>query len=172
MIGGRLPGTLRIAGIFHMATHRLSLRLLPAFLLSCSIIAGAAGCRPSNRHYVVGTVRYPDGSPVPEGRLLVDYGPGAKRQAGALIRSDGSFRIGEINDGDGMPAGTFKVGVSAFTEMAKDGQVWEVSLCDRKYSNPQTSGLVFEVPKQLRWEIVVEKPADDPAPAPRPPRTR
>ena len=118
------------------------------------------GCGPKDRHYVTGTVRYPDGSPVTAGRLFVDYGPEATRQAGALINSDGSFRIGEIKDGDGMPAGTVKVGVAAYTYIEKDDTLQEVTLCDRKYFSPETSGLVFEVPEQLRWDIVVEKPAE------------
>ncbi len=129
-------------------------------LLATVSVLGVAGCGPSDRHYVTGTVRYPDGSPVTAGRLFVDYGPGATRQAGALINSDGSFRIGEIKDGDGMPAGTVTVGVAAYTYIEKDGTLQEVSLCDRKYFSPETSGLVFEVPEQLRWDIVVEKPAE------------
>lgn len=130
-------------------------------LLISAIVFGQAGCRPSNRHYVTGTVRYPDGAPVTAGRLFVDYGPGATRQAGALIKSDGSFRIGEIKDGDGMPAGTVKIGVAAYTQIEKDGALQEVNLCDPKYFSPETSGLVFEVPKQLRWDIVVEKPTNE-----------
>jgi hypothetical protein len=27
-----------------------------------------------------------------------------------------------------------------------------------RFSDPQTSGLSFEVPKQTKWDIVVEKP--------------
>lgn len=128
-----------------------------------AVVVGGSGCGRRDRHYVTGKVRYPDGSPVTAGRLIVDYGPGAARQAGALIKSDGSFRIGEIKDGDGMPAGNVKVGVAAYTQIEKDGALQEVNLCDPKYFSPETSGLVFEVPKQLRWDIVVEKPTEKPA---------
>jgi hypothetical protein len=75
----------------------------------------------------------------------------------------GHLRIGEIKDGDGMPAGTFKVGVAAYADIEKDGGVEVAKLCDLKYFSPEISGLVFEVPKQLRWDIVVEKPTDKPA---------
>jgi hypothetical protein len=56
-----------------------------------------------------------------------------------------------------------KVGVAAYTFVEKAEVREEVPLCDLKYFSPETSGLVFEVPKQLRWDIVVEKPTDKPA---------
>jgi hypothetical protein len=72
-------------------------------LLAMTAVAWSlSGCGRSDRHYVTGTVRYPDGSPVVDGKIIVNYGEGARLQAGAYIKKDGSFRIGEIKDGDGM----------------------------------------------------------------------
>jgi hypothetical protein len=127
-------------------------------LLVAALAVG--GCGPRDKYYVSGTVRFPDGEPVTEGRIFVRYGPDAIRQASALIRKDGSFRVGEIQDGDGMRGGTVQVGVIGMRFVHHmSGGVTEIPLCDERYFDPETSGLVFEVPKQLRWEIVVEKPA-------------
>lgn len=115
------------------------------------------GCGPRDRHYVTGTVRYSDGTPIPEGRLIIEYGPEEPLQASATIQPDGSFRVGEIKDGDGMQAGTVRVGVVAIHyEYGEGGTFKEVPLCDERYLLPETSGLVFQVPEQLRWDIVVE----------------
>ncbi len=127
-------------------------------------LAGLAlgGCGPRDKYHVSGTVRFPDGEPVTEGRLFVRYGPDAIRQASALIESDGSFRVGEFKDGDGMRGGTVRVGVVGVRYIPHmSGGVTEIPLCDERYFDPETSGLVFEVPKQRRWEIVVERPAQE-----------
>lgn len=119
-----------------------------------------SGCGPRDRHYVTGTVRFPDGSPLTDGRLVISYGENALLQANAYVQPDGSFRVGEIKDGDGMRAGTVGVGVMGLTETWSPLGVMNVVYhCDPKYFYPETSGLVFEVPKQLHWEIVVERPS-------------
>lgn len=121
-----------------------------------------SGCGPRDRHYVTGTVRFPDGSPLTDGRLVISYGESALLQANAYVQSDGSFRVGEIKDGDGMRAGTVSVGVMGLTwNCSPAGAMTAVYHCDPKYFYPETSGLVFEVPKQLHWEIVVEKASPD-----------
>jgi hypothetical protein len=120
------------------------------------------GCGPQDRHYVTGTVCFPDGSPMTDGRLVIRYGSEALVQANAYVQQDGSFRVGEIKDGDGMQAGRVTVGVIGVTERVSSlGATSWVYHCDPKYFDPETSGLAFEVPKQLRWEIVVEKPSKE-----------
>ena len=117
------------------------------------------GCGPRDRHYVTGNVRFPDGSPLTQGRLVIRYGGNSMIQGNAYLQPDGSFRVGEVKDGDGMRAGTVKVGVIGLELISGlSGNVREVYHCDPKFFDPETAGLVFEVPKQLRWEIVVEKP--------------
>ncbi len=136
------------------AVRRVGLAGLAALVL--------AGCGPRDRHAVTGTVRFPDGTPLTEGRLVIRYGPDAMVQANAYIQPDGSFRVGEVKDGDGMRGGTVTVGIVGMSQIYHPtGGVKNVYHCDPKYFDPETSGLVFEVPKQLRWEIVVEKPSPE-----------
>lgn len=149
--------------VFSRASSRAGL-LAARWLAAVAAVAGLAlgGCGPRDRHYVTGTVRYPDGSPLTEGRLVIRYGPEALIQANAYVQPDGSFRVGEVKDGDGMRAGTVTVGVLGVSQIYHPtGGVKNVYHCDPKFFDPETSGLVFEVPKQLRWEIVVEKPSKE-----------
>jgi hypothetical protein len=142
--GGSGAAAVRLAGLAWLAAVFLS------------------GCGPRDRHYVTGTVRYTDGAPLTDGRLVIRYGDDAMLQANAYLQPDGSFRVGEVKDGDGMRAGTVTVGVLGISQIYHPtGGVKNVYHCDPKYFDPETSGLVFEVPKQLRWEIVVEKPSPE-----------
>jgi hypothetical protein len=145
-------------------TSSRSGRATAAWLTGLAALTALAlgGCSPRDRHYVTGTVRFPDGLPLTVGRLVVSYGPKSMIQGNAYIQPDGSFRVGEVKDGDGMRGGTVKVGVIGLELISGiSGGVKEVYHCDPKYFDPETSGLVFEVPKQLRWEIVVEKPSKE-----------
>jgi hypothetical protein len=61
-----------------------------------------------------------------------------------------------------MRGGTVRVGVVGVRYIHHlSGGVTEIPLCDERYFDPETSGLVFEVPKQRRWEIVVERPSQE-----------
>jgi hypothetical protein len=44
------------------------------------------------------------------------------------------------------------------TSLEKNGETVSEPLVHKRFADPVTSGLEFEVPKQTKWEIVVEKP--------------
>ena len=43
-------------------------------------------------------------------------------------------------------------------EVEKNGETVSEPLVHKRFADPATSGLEFEVPKQTKWEIIVEKP--------------
>jgi hypothetical protein len=60
---------------------------------------------------------------------------------------------------DGMRPGTYRVAImDAWVEVEKNGETLSEPLVHKRFADPATSGLEFEVPKQTNWEIVVEKP--------------
>lgn len=124
------------------------------------IAAAAVGCGRSDLHRVSGRVHFPDGTPLPTGRVVVDYAGQHPGGAWGGIKSDGSFTIGTMSENDGMKAGRFRVAiVEAYAADPQQGLLLDQPLVDRRFNDPATSGLSFEVPRQLVWDIEVEKPA-------------
>ena len=122
-----------------------------------------AGCGRSDLHPVSGTVRFPDGSPLTTGRVVLDYGPQANRGGWGYIKPDGTFTLGSLTQTDGVRAGTVRVAITlaskADGEPDKDGIITKLKpLIHARFAHPDTSGLSFEIPRQTKWEIVVERP--------------
>lgn len=132
-----------------------------------------AGCSPKERmHPVKGTVRFAGGAPLTQGRVAVDL-PDGKRSSWGSIRADGSFQLGTLTSNDGVPAGKYTV---YFLGTTTEPPVDESSapggtagakpaapfvpqqLIHPRFLKKDTSGISFEVPKQLTWDIVVEPP--------------
>jgi len=137
--------------------------MLSAFAL---ILGALAVCGCSGKVQVHGTVKYPDGSPLEKGTVCV-----GNDQVTFMgnIRADGTFSLGEIKDGDGIPPGSYKVWIANTItrnyELDKEGQPistrkTEIVLIDPKYGSPSTSGLTFEVKsgERKRLDIIVETP--------------
>lgn len=121
------------------------------------IVVAMAGCGDATIHHVTGVVRYADGSPVPEGRVFVDYGPEFPFGAAGTIRNDGTFTIGRFVEGDGLKAGKVRVAILAFKD--RGPELPALSIVHERFGDPSRSQLTFDVPLQLKWEIVVERPA-------------
>lgn len=134
----------------------MSIGLLVRHVATSMILVTAAGCGDAGIHHVTGVVRYADGSPVPEGRVFVDYGPGIPFGAAGMIHPDGSFTIGRFAEGDGMKAGKVRVAVIAFKD--RGSKLPALPIVHERFGDPSRSNLVFDVPAQVRWEIVVERP--------------
>ena len=122
-----------------------------------------AGCGRSDLHPVSGTVRFPDGSPLTTGRVVLDYGPQANRGGWGYIKPDGTFTLGSLTQTDGVRAGTVRVAITlaskADGEPDKDGMITKLKpLIHARFAHPDTSGLSFEIPRQTKWEIVVGRP--------------
>lgn len=129
-----------------------------ALLATVGVVAVLVVVRwlPTGVHRVSGTVRYSDGSPVPEGRVVVEYG--THQGAWGAIQKDGAFTIGRFTENDGMEAGKVRVAVKAWRESGNPN-LPAVPIVDPRFGDVSRSGLEFEVPKQCRWDIVVEKPS-------------
>ncbi len=85
------------------------------------------------------------------------------------LAADGTFQIGEIKDGDGVPPGNYMIWLAANTTDYEidpvtekpTGKIIRNIVIDPKFENRDTSGLsvVVERGKHEPIEIVVEKPA-------------
>ena len=130
------------------------------------------GC--SNQVRVTGKVTFEDGTPLTEGKVVFDKD--ASFQAVGQIQDDGSYILGSYQLADGIPRGTYKVyitgAVSAETKnvgtrVQTGDQTFErgqtsipmfTKLIHAKYETPETSGLVCEVKKSMKYDIKVEPP--------------
>ncbi len=124
--------------------------LVPALLLLASL-----GCA-TELHKVRGRVRFPDGTPLDTGRVVVDFGENPTGAWGS-IRPDGTFEIGTNTPTDGMRAGTYRVYISGAETLPGPGAPAR-PLVHQRFTNPGESGISFSVPEQTEWDIVVERP--------------
>jgi len=119
--------------------------------LVCTLGCGEGG------YTVGGKVTYPDGTAVPTGQ--VTFSSGSFTGGGSII-GDGTYSTTVR-----IPAGTYKVSVTAFGEppAAAGGRDSDeipsgVSLVAQKYTNPETSELVCEVNGPTTFDITVTAP--------------
>ncbi len=134
-----------------MSGHHFSLLgLMSAAVFTLSM----AGCGGSVGPAVKGTVTYADGTPVTVGEVQF---VGERFSAVGPINPDGTYTMGSMRPGDGVPAGTYKVSLGGELQ----GSTYENKppLIDSKYFNASTSGLVCEVEegKAKEFPITVEK---------------
>ena len=134
------------------------------FSIICVLILTlSAGC--GKNCSVSGRVTFPDGTPLTVGEVAFEtdtfYGKGR-------IDSNGYFKMGSSNPGDGVPRGNYRVSVQDVygpTEVFKSGpdrpptlvypKEWPI---DKKFTSPGTSGLTCEVKGRTKYDITVEKP--------------
>jgi hypothetical protein len=135
------------------ARRRLTLLAALAFL------AGVAGCG-GGRYAVHGRVVYEDGSPVTEGIVIGEKAEGDRRvKAQGSVKSDGTFSWGTLSPGDGAEPGKYRVVVVPRAVGEKEASLGVLPAIDRKFSNPQTSGIDFEVkPGRNELDITVTRP--------------
>jgi hypothetical protein len=117
---------------------------------------GMAACGGSHEFDTVpakGTVAY-KGKPLEKGQiqLLPDDGPAAV----GLIEN-GKFVVGTNADGDGAPPGKYRVTVFSYKETkTRFGETISKAVIPNRYANPDTSGLVVEIPEGGNEAIKVE----------------
>ena len=116
--------------------------------LVCTLGCGGGG------YTVGGKVTYPDGTAVPTGQ--VTFSSGSFTGGGSII-GDGTYSTTVR-----IPAGTYKVSVTAFGEPPASGNAEDmpsgVSLVAQKYTNSETSELVCEVNGPTTFDITVTAP--------------
>src|SRR6516225_917237 len=135
------------------ARRRLTLLAALAFL------SGVAGCG-GGRYAVHGRVVYEDGSPVTEGIVIGEKAEGDRRvKAQGSVKSDGTFSWGTLSPGDGAEPGKYRVEVVPRAVGEKEASQGVLPAVDSRFSNPQTSGIDFEVkPGRNELNITVRKP--------------
>lgn len=123
------------------------------------LLLAAGGCGGPTTFPVSGRVHFADGTPLPIGRVTVRL-PGGLGASGWL-HADGTFDLGTQTATDGLPPGTYPVAIDNAVTPPPAGYAPNFvskPLIHPKYANPDTSGLVFEVPATRVWDITVEKP--------------
>lgn len=109
----------------------------------------SCGCsRVRERLYpVIGRVAFADGAPLTEGMVVFDaVAENAAVGARGVIGSDGAFRMGTRGDGDGVPAGRYRVAIAL---PARNGDTGAVNTSGPaiapRFTAFETSGLEFTV---------------------------
>ncbi len=130
-------------------------------LATLAFLAGVPGCG-GGRYPVHGRVVYEDGSPVTEGMVIGEKAEGDRRvKAQGSLKSDGTFSWGTLSPGDGAEPGKYRVVVVARAVGEKEASQGVRPAVDRKFSNPQTSGIDFEVkPGRNELNIKVTRPRE------------
>jgi hypothetical protein len=127
--------------------------------VAVALVLGAAGCG-SGRCHVSGQVKYEDGTPVPDLNVIGQMGEcAAAVTVQGTARSDGTFSWGTEKPGDGAKPGKYLVAV--IPRGLGDAELAQGMLpaVDARFSNPQTSGIEFEVkPGRNELNITVPKP--------------
>lgn len=131
--------------------------------LACLAALTLVGCGRRDLHPVSGTVRFADGSPLTVGRVVATYPPPAAYGGWGYIKPDGTFTLGSFTQTDGIRAGTVQVAITFAYEAAGEPDsegmyTKQKPLVHKRFENPASSGLSFEIPRQTTWEIVVERP--------------
>ncbi|MDR0521205.1 MAG: hypothetical protein LBH00_05055 [Planctomycetaceae bacterium] len=129
-------------------------------IVVCFLGLFAAGC--SRDIPAGGVVVYSDGTPLEKGLVLLSDGKFMYR---GNITDGGVFKLGGLKQGNGLPAGTYKVTIGGaneyeYTESRNPQIDYDKSVLriDPKYENPQTSGLTVDVKKGMsRITLTVDR---------------
>jgi hypothetical protein len=128
-------------------------------ILFCITFFGlCSGC--SNNVGVSGKVTFPDGKPLAVGTVVFTNSEGFFARAG--IRSNGSYQMGRIKDGDGIPKGTYIVYLldadTIEQSASPTGTPRYIPQVNKKYLNEATSGLSCDVKGKTVFNFQVERP--------------
>ncbi len=134
-------------------------------LLSVALLLLVFGC--SNKVPLGGKVTFSDdGSAVPKGVVCF---VSSNLMAQGKINPDGSYTMGTDKSTDGLPKGSYKVSIvgtdnsTVVEEKVKGSSSMSrreirTPTIDKKYSNPETSGLTFTVDgKNRNFDIQVDR---------------
>ena len=127
-----------------------------AFLAVLLLFFASVGC--SQNVGLRGKVTFSDdGSPVPVGTIaFLKDGLIARGD----IKPDGSYVVGFERETNGLPPGDYQVFVTADDIVGKTQSDFNIirSLIDRKYNNPDTSGMTLQVTSQTKtFDIVLDR---------------
>lgn len=129
-----------------------------------------AGCGEPK---VKGKVTFPDGTPLKRGMVMFQND---QIMASGNISANGTYSVGRLKDGDGVPPGKYQVYLSGTQVFDADDTAPEVEigasglptspghiaatvdLVDRKFTSPNSSGLNCDVSGNMTFDIKVEAP--------------
>ncbi|MDR1923564.1 MAG: hypothetical protein LBQ66_04235 [Planctomycetaceae bacterium] len=125
----------------------------------CFLSVFVVGCGSNTNIKVSGKVSFDDGSPLTVGNVIFEN---EKIFYTGAIQKDGSFRMGGLKKGEGIPAGKYQVAVSRAMTIEFSGTAAPPTITEliaEKFRNTKTSGLEFDIQKKTTdIEIVVERP--------------
>jgi hypothetical protein len=112
---------------------------------------------------VTGKAVFEDGSPLSVGQIRL---VGVNGLANAKLSENGTFSVKSVSGKKGIPQGIYKVAIEGAMLPGKSLSDDEflgpftnpIPLIATKYSDPETSGIVFDTSKTRNLIIVVEKP--------------
>jgi hypothetical protein len=121
------------------------------------------GCSGSKMRPVHGKVHFPDGSPLTQGKVVVNAVEGLHGASSGPLDTDGSFDLSSLKKGDGVPIGKYRVSIVGAAEPPRSEA--EIALpprylIDPRFLDPNKSGLTLEVTPDGEnfLDITVEKP--------------
>ena len=117
-------------------------------IFSLCVLLLLSGCGGGNVK-AGGSVAFSDGTALTHGTVIFTDG---QHQYTGEIQPDGSFRLGGLKAGDGLPPGTYRVAVIAYEG---EGE----SIVGEKFGSPESSDISFEVVKGKSepFKITVER---------------
>ena len=128
-------------------------------MLPFLMIIFVAGCGDPT---VTGKVTFPDGTPLTQGQVMFQKDGFV---ASGNLQQDGTYSVGKLKDGDGLPPGRYQVFITGATTFNIPGGASSPSmttrpiiLVDSKYLAPNTSDLTVEVSGKTTFDITVEPP--------------
>jgi hypothetical protein len=109
-----------------------------------------------------GRVSYESGKPLEKGVILFSDGQSMFR---GDLRADGTFKLGGLKDGEGLPAGTYSVSIGGANEYEYTPDInpqidYKLSVLriDPKYETPKTSQLSVKVERGMKPIEIIVKP--------------
>jgi len=131
-----------------------------AILLVSGLFLSAACCGCGNKYHTLpvgGKLLLGDGKPAADLQVTFECKDPAV-SATAVTDEQGNFRLGTLSEGDGAPAGTYRVAI--VEPEGDDPDQPPVRRIHPKYGSPETSGLEFTVDRQhTHFEIKLQPPA-------------
>lgn len=124
------------------------------YVLIFVCLLAITGCGTNVR--VSGTVTFSDGSSLKKGKITFEndqvfyYGK---------IQKNGSFSLGVVKDGQGIPPGKYRVAVESYDVEGKGSEEVLIHFVAEKFRNSSTSGIEYNITeKTTNIVIVVDKP--------------
>ncbi len=126
-----------------------------SMVLLAILLGGGCGGKYSS-HPVRGQVTLEDGTPLDNVQITFQCDDPALT-ATAVTDSDGYYALGTVEEGDGAPAGTYRVAVVEQDDLTDPDTVRPARVAPR-YTSLQNSGLEITVPSNDGYDLKLAPP--------------